>query len=249
MKNITVFGNGFVGSAYASLVSDTCNVNIVDPAYGMFANEESYNADGYMLCLPAPTLENGEVDYSILRSVIRNIREFRPSAPIMIKSTILPDMAEVFGKDPNIVYSPEFLTASNANRDVKTQKHMIIGGKNITFWLRLFNELGKQCEITDIKTASYFKYIVNTFLATKVAFLNELYDLYTEDGGEWKDLRSLFNLEPRLGTSHFDVPGPDGQRGYSGACFPKDMKAFKVFSEGSLSIVGQAEYINEKWRS
>jgi UDPglucose 6-dehydrogenase len=93
------------------------------------------------------------------------------------------------------------------------------------------------------------KYAVNTFLATKVVFMNQLLDQYD---GDWNELKSLLKLDRRLGTSHFDVPGPDGERGFGGACFPKDVQAFLEFTSDEylqgMSVLHKASLANRKWR-
>ena len=92
------------------------------------------------------------------------------------------------------------------------------------------------------------KYTVNSFLATKVAFMNELCNQY---GGDWDELKSLLKLDPRLGASHLDVPGPTGDYGYGGECFPKDVKAFLTYTKArefntQMSILEQASVSNEE---
>jgi len=242
MPRITVFGNGFVGSSYADLFEENgYNVIRVDPAQGMMPTKEAYLRPS-IVCVPAPTLEDGTVDYSIIDDIISKVKR-----PILIKSTILPDYAEKISKnDPNLIYSPEFLTASNAAADIRSQKDVVLGGRNTLFWALLFKAIGKNIHRTDARSASFMKYTVNTFLATKVAFMNELYEQY---GGDWKGLKSLLELDPRLGTSHFDVPGPDGERGFGGACFPKDVKAFLKFTSNEMSVLDKAQSANKKWRA
>ena len=167
--------------------------------------------------------------------------------PVMVKSTVLPDYAECL--DANVVYSPEFLTASNAAEDIRNNKDVVIGGEDTLFWSTVFKSLNKTVHTTDAKTASFMKYAVNTFLATKVVFMNQLLDQYD---GNWNELKSLLKLDRRLGTSHFDVPGPDGERGFGGACFPKDVQAFLEFTSDEylqgMSVLHKASLANRKWR-
>ena len=242
MSNITVFGNGYVGGSYADYFEENgYNVTRVDPAYGLYPTEECYN-QASIVCVPAPTLEDGSVDYSIINDIIQKIE-----MPVMVKSTILPDYAECL--DGNVVYSPEFLTATNAAEDIRNNTNIVIGGEDTLFWSTVFKSLNKTVHTTDARSASFMKYAVNTFLATKVVFMNQLHDQYN---GDWNELKSLLKLDPRIGASHLDVPGPDGDRGFGGACFPKDVKAFlnhtaDEYLQG-MSVLHKANLANGKWR-
>ena len=242
MPNITVFGNGYVGGAYADYFEENgYSVTRVDPAQGLHPTEECYKQPA-IVCVPAPTLEDGSVDYSIINDIIQKIE-----MPVMVKSTILPDYAECL--DANVVYSPEFLTATNAAEDIRNNTNIVIGGEDTLFWSTVFKSLNKTVHTTDARSASFMKYAVNTFLATKVVFMNQLHDQYN---GDWNELKSLLKLDPRIGASHLDVPGPDGDRGFGGACFPKDVKAFlnhtaDEYLQG-MSVLHKANLANGKWR-
>ena len=67
------------------------------------------------------------------------------------------------------------------------------------------------------------KYIVNTFLATKVTFANEIKILCDEAGINFSEIIKIAMLDKRLGESHWQVPGPDGKSGFGGSCFQKDI--------------------------
>jgi UDPglucose 6-dehydrogenase len=70
------------------------------------------------------------------------------------------------------------------------------------------------------------KYATNAFLATKVSFFNQLYDICSQNDTNYDKIKSLLLYDKRIGNSHMSVPGPDGMRGFGGACFPKDTTAF-----------------------
>ena len=93
-------------------------------------------------------------------------------------------------------------------------------------------------EITKIGIgeAALTKYAINTFLATKVIFMNELKTLADANGLDYNVIKKTIQLDERQGTSHFDVPGPDGRYGFGGACFPKDTSALLKYAE-SLGVV------------
>jgi len=79
------------------------------------------------------------------------------------------------------------------------------------------------------------KYCINSFLATKVTFMNEMYDVLKAAGGtQWQEFVKIISQDPRMGTSHLRVPGNDGSRGYAGSCFPKDTAALAYFAREIL---------------
>ena len=85
-------------------------------------------------------------------------------------------------------------------------------------------------------TASMVKYCINSFLATKVTFMNEMYDvLKAAKGTDWPTFTKIITNDPRIGNTHMKVPGNDGQRGYAGSCFPKDTNALAWFAREILN--------------
>ena len=113
----------------------------------------------------------------------------------------------------------------------------------------------KPCPIfkTDIVTASMVKYCINSFLATKVTFMNEMYDVLKKaKGADWRTFTSIIENDPRIGKTHMKVPGNDGQRGYAGSCFPKDTNALAWFAREILNTpftqLETSIKINEKLR-
>ena len=75
------------------------------------------------------------------------------------------------------------------------------------------------------------KYLTNSFLATKVSFANEMYQICEGLSVDYDKVIEYATQDERLGDSHWNVPGPDGDFGYGGHCFPKDVKALMVVAE------------------
>jgi UDPglucose 6-dehydrogenase len=70
------------------------------------------------------------------------------------------------------------------------------------------------------------KYMTNVFFATKVSLMNEFYQLYEKFGnGDWEDVVKAFSTDFRVGKTHLKVPGPDGDKGWGGKCYQKDINA------------------------
>ena len=92
------------------------------------------------------------------------------------------------------------------------------------------------------------KYFSNTFLALKVIFANQIYDVCQKMGIDYDAVKEVASVSPRFAFSHFDV-NFDGYRGYSGACLPKDTKALIRFGDEigvDLSLLKEADMINKK---
>ena len=75
------------------------------------------------------------------------------------------------------------------------------------------------------------KYFINCFLATKVSFSNEIYQICEESGLDFNKVVEYALYDQRIGKSHFSVPGPDGSFGFGGHCFPKDLNAIMYMAE------------------
>ena len=85
----------------------------------------------------------------------------------------------------------------------------------------------------------------NCFFATKVSFLNEMYQIAEKCGVNWEEAVEGFVRDGRIGHSHMNVPGPDGKFGFGGSCFPKDMQAMINFSD-SLGV--SSDVLKGAWK-
>ena len=96
------------------------------------------------------------------------------------------------------------------------------------------------------------KYVANCFLSIKVAFANQIFDLCNSLGMDYNQVIEISKLDKRLGNTHWKVPGPDGDRGYGGHCFPKDMAAILYLANENridLSIIANTIEYNDKIRT
>jgi UDPglucose 6-dehydrogenase len=161
---------------------------------------------------------------------------------IISKTTAPPGKYEELNKRYiNLVHNPEFLTAANAQLDYARQQFAIIGGRVKAYT----NEAERiiKLSLPDLSTfyhcsigeAALAKYAINTFLSTKVVFMNELYQLASATGLDYNKIVAMIKSDERIGKSHMQVPGPDGSFGFGGACFPKDTAALLKYAE-SLNI-------------
>ena len=264
MKNLKlgIVGHGFVGKAVDFGFSVKVEKKIIDPKYNTSIDDlVDFKPDVIFVCVPTPMLSSGAIDCSIILDVVTKISSKNIQSVIVIKSSITPSrLKECKEINSNLVYNPEFLTERDANNDFINPDMLVIGGskKNSEYISKIHSEnsLCKDCPvfITDIYTASIVKYTLNTFLATKVLFMNEIYQTFngTESTSSWEDFTKILKADSRMGNSHLEVPGPDGKLGFGGACFPKDISALISFAEEqgkSLEFLKSAKKVNNKIRS
>ena len=116
-----------------------------------------------------------------------------------------------------------------------TQNRIILGGeKTLTSRARKIYEMrfkNKNIIETDSITSELVKYMNNTFFATKVSIMNEFRLISDKIGADWNKALDGFASDGRIGDSHLNVPGHDGQFGYGGKCFPKDVNAFILYAK------------------
>lgn len=245
---IGIIGLGFVGNAvYESFEGFHRIVVDIDPHKSTGSYNDIKKCDVVFICVPSPANTDGTCNGSILESVLNNLVDY--DNLIISKVTATPDIYENLQKKfNNLVYIPEFLTAANAYVDYMAAEHFIIGGQITAFKKeaeRILRYTHKNAIFypTDIKTASMIKYIINSFLATKVVFMNEMASLAESQGISWVNVARLLTLDTRIGESHMQVPGPDGFNGFGGMCFPKDTSALLKYAEQNsqkLNVLNEA---------
>lgn len=252
--NVGIVGQGFVGTAVREGLKDYFQLFTYDINKSI-CNSESLeavvnNSEIIFLCLPTPMkISTGECDTSILEKEILAIDALSKDRKIVvIKSTIPPGTSRKFSqftKNIEVVFNPEFLTEANSINDFKNQNRIIVGGQlNSCEKVEcMFKVVFPSVPVikTSFEVAEMVKYFTNCFLAMKVTFANEMFEICNSAGIDYDEviLNSLY--DERIGKSHLKVPGPDGDFGFGGHCFPKDVAALIHFSK----INGlQAEVLN-----
>lgn len=243
---IGVIGYGMVGKAVANGFSKT-TVLLSDPQYNdlSIAYMCGKNPDAIFVCVPTPT---DDTNYATLKSVLQEIKDSSYSGLTVVKSTVLPHHLDGF----DVLYNPEFLSRATSMDDFINPPFVLIGGETIQAQrlVELYKKDShvnmKVVKLTDIKTAALAKYTMNTFYATKITFMNQMYDVAQTIGVEWQNLTDIISAQPWMGTHHFAVPGPDGSRGFGGPCLPKDTEA--MVKEYGLDILRTVQELNTNYR-
>jgi UDPglucose 6-dehydrogenase len=240
-------GHGFVGSAINQGFTKNIKKFIVDPKYyreNTMQGLIEFDPDFVFVAVPTPQSDTGECNTEILFSVIHDLNRLKGKI-IIIKSTVPAYILKQLNDeciDIHLVYNPEFLTERNYIQDFKNPAMHVFGGEEK--YTKQVEELYKNhsncnsCPVyhTDVITASMVKYSINSYLATKVTFFNELHDVYNKAGGkDFRELTEIISTDPRIGKTHMQVPGLDGSRGYAGSCFPKDTSALCYFAREILN--------------
>jgi len=246
--NIGVIGNGFVGNAvrfaFSPQTGCEATVRVYDKVESKSLNtlEETVNkSDIIFVSVPTPSNSDGSIHIGILESVLSDISLVHDGNDniILIRSTIVPGTTRKLQEkftNLNLVFNPEFLTERSAKFDFINQARVILGGdEKLTKKVgKLYNDrFGDSLSILHMKyeTAEMIKYMNNCFFATKVSFMNDMYEVASKCGVEWDMAVDGFVGDGRIGHTHLAVPGPDGKRGFGGVCFPKDVRAFLKFAE------------------
>lgn len=242
---LQIAGYGFVGMAHAlSLSSEDDTTVIYDPAKG-YGNWRK-DMDALIVCVSTPQAKDGSCNMENVYEIV----ESAPDVPILIKSTISLEGWRLINRafpDKKITFSPEFLRAAHAMEDFKKQKVTYIGGGDTAFWSGLLSmRLGTTVLTSDPEVLILTKYFRNSFLATKVAFFNQMYDLCNEAGVNANKVLTHTALDDRIGASHTIITE---ERGFGGHCFPKDTSAVVKTAEEfgyDLSILRNAIEYNER---
>ena len=238
--NIGIIGQGFVGNAVYQKFKNYYNVYTYDLQAKLCnaTNEEIFvECDYIFVCLPTPMDKDGSCHTGIVEAELRDLDEkcrfdSNKKKTVVIKSTVAPGTTKQWNKqfkNLNVVFNPEFLTEANAVSDYENQNRIILGGprKATTKLKPIFAKVFPKAAIikTDSTYAEMVKYVTNSFLATKVSFANEMYQICEGLDVDYDKVIEYACYDERLGKSHWAVPGPDGDFGYGGHCFPKDVKA------------------------
>lgn len=275
MFTLGFIGYGFVGKACHHVFKFNSEAHIVDPRYSTMTIDQLVEINPKMIfvSINAPTLDDRTVDASAIYTVFEQLAELNYKGIVVLKSTLPPDIVhdlyEKYAISPTLdktgelryVYSPEFLREQYWEEDAIHPRMIILAGeysdcKEVqTYYKRHSHIKQTQYRFIDYREAALMKYTINAFLASKVVFMNQIYQLYCDIYGKkpqfdtWDEFTNILSMDPRMGTSHFEVPGPDGLFGYGGTCFPKDVKAMIGFDMNNrLSVLRESELANTKIR-
>jgi len=198
-------------------------------------DEGLQHGDIIFLALPTPEDEDGSADLSYVLGVAKEIGQKIQSYKVIVDKSTVPvgtanKVAAVISKETNVdfdvVSNPEFLREGFAVDDFLKPERIVIGSESeraIELMKKLYKPFvrsGNPIIVMDERSAELTKYAANSFLATKITFMNEIANFCEKVGADVDKVRIGMGTDSRIGK-RFLFPGI----GYGGSCFPKDVKA------------------------
>ena len=215
-------------------------------------------SEAIFVCVGTPPKKNGELNLKYITDVFKALaKNIGDNGVIFIKSTVpvgtnqkMQSIFKKYNKSLNINFAsnPEFLKEGDAINDFKKPDRIIIGTDNAAVRkisnriYKPFNRQSNRMIFTNVESAELIKYAANSFLATKISFINEIARLCDETNANIDDVRRGLGSDQRIG-SQFLYPG----LGYGGSCFPKDVKSLiKLFAQHKVqtNVVKAADQSN-----
>lgn len=226
-----IVGYGWVGQYIGKYFSEAHWVDENSVFHRVSDNKVIKPLDKYQLGfigVPTPMLESGRCDTSIIEAVVN--KYCGKVDYWCCKSTVevgtMDMLSEKYGV--NICMSPEYVgeTLGHPLTEPSKNTFIILGGnKEVTkvfaeAWTLVTNSYSKIFQVS-AKTAELCKLMENSYIATRVMFLNEMFDLAESIRVDFNELREVWLADPRVSRSHSYVYRDN--RGFSGKCLPKDL--------------------------
>jgi UDPglucose 6-dehydrogenase len=217
------------------------------------------NSEIIFMAVGTPPLPNGEPDLSFLKKASQDVAKLMDGYRLVVNKSTVPVgshrvvanwMSEVTNHPFDVASNPEFLKEGSAIEDFLKPDRVVIGTEKEDVYKKLaelyapFVKQGNPVLWMDPLSAEITKYACNSFLATRISFMNELSQLCEKVGGDIEEVRKGMTTDARIGK-HFLYAGA----GYGGSCFPKDIQALIETGKKNkvkLGIVEAAEAANEK---
>ena len=218
-------------------------------------------SDVCFIAVGTPQGEDGSADLKYVYQVAESIAKSMNGYKVIVDKSTVPvgtaeKITEIVKQNTihsfDVVSNPEFLKQGNAVDDFLHPDRVIIGS-NSDKATRIMQDIyapffrtGNRILVMDVKSAEMTKYASNSFLATKISFMNEIANLCERVGADAEMVRVGMSTDSRIGNK-FLFPGI----GYGGSCFPKDVKALIKTGEDNgvdMSIIKSADKVNKKQR-
>lgn len=244
-NKVGIVGLGHVGSIMKELFEDAA---VYDEIKEIGNRDEINQCQVAFVCVPTPQAENGRCDTSVVEYVL----DWLNSEVIVLRSTVPVGFTDEHSRKTGkrIVFQPEYYGETYAHpfANPRNRNWVTLGGtdEDTEVVARLYERVFTS-EIAihqvDARTAELAKYMENSFLATKVTFCNQFYDIAKALGVNYHKLRETWLLDPRIGRSHTFVYEDD--RGYGGSCLPKDLSSMICQAQEAGVDVALLEAVRE----
>ena len=198
------------------------------------------HGDIIFICVGTPPKENWETELKYVENVAKEIAENMNLYKVIVhKSTVPVETGERVKKiieenkksniDFDVISNPEFLREGTAIKDTMGPDRIVIGAdskKAIEIMKKLYSSIKAPLLVTDIKSAELIKHASNSFLATKISFINAIAQICELSGADIAKVAEGMGYDKRIGRAFLNAG-----IGYGGFCFPKDIKAFIKIAE------------------
>jgi UDPglucose 6-dehydrogenase len=215
------------------------------------------NSEVIFIAVSTPSLANGEADLTGIENVARNIAINMTDYRLIVEKSTVPVETGQWVKHTISTYAkrkikfdvasnPEFLREGSAISDFMHPDRIVIGvesKKARDILVNLYKPLGANLVITDIKSAELIKHASNSFLATKISFINAISRICDKVGADVVEVAEGMGLDKRIGRANLSAGV-----GYGGSCFSKDLDAFINISRKigySFELLEAVKDINE----
>jgi UDPglucose 6-dehydrogenase len=225
---LTIAGYGSIGRYIESVFGRKHDISVYDPPCGFKDERLLRETDFVFVCVPTPPRDDGSCDTSSVEQVVSMAR---PRVAVICESTLpvgTTDRLIATYRKP-LVFVPEYAgdTPDHPLRDPRRRDFFIYGGHEpaASAVRDLFQSVypkDANHSVVEPRVAELVKYMENSFLALKVTFCNEFFDLCEAFGASYDQVRDLWAQDSRVGGSHIQVKA---ERGFAGKCLPKDVAA------------------------
>ncbi len=234
---------GFVGGITSQVFEKVHEIFPYDKYKNPYNTEKNIqdlakNSELVFLCVPTPMKPSGEMDYSavynsldLLDKGTKKTNRNPEDLIVVVRSTAVSGTTDKLAEQYKFrfVFNPEFLREKHALEDMKNTDRVVIGAntkENFQKVMEAYTPLFPKAKYINVdrKTAEMIKYSANVMLAGQVALANELYQICQVIGVDYNKIKEIILLDKRI-ARNLDVPGPDGDFGFGGKCFPKDLNA------------------------
>ena len=227
---------GVVGGITTKVLSKVHEIIPYDRYKEPHTNPEKLDqAEVVFITVSTPMNPDGSIDYSAIKNsldTLEKITYYKPKKPlVVIRSTAVSGTTDDLEKkyDFNFVFNPEFLTEKNALKDMMNTDRIIIGANREEDYKKLeevYKPIFSDAKYIHVnrKTSEMIKYTANVMLTSQIGIANEIYQICKRLDIDYNVVKDVVLLDDRIGKN-ISVPGPDGDLGFGGKCFPKDLNA------------------------
>jgi len=263
MTNIGIIGYGIIGSTTGKVFSKEHTIFPYDKYKEPYNTQESLdslveNSEAVFICVSTPMESSGKIDYSAIHDSLSKLTDTSNKLGknledllVVIRSTAVSGSSDKFAENYNFRFAvnPEFLRENHALEDMENTDRVILGVENEKDekdMLNIYKPIFPDAHYTIVnkRTAEMIKYAANVMLTGQISVANEIYQICKAVDVTYDKVKKAVLLDERIGKN-IDVPGPDGDLGFGGKCFPKDLNAL-------IHVAREKEYrpylLEEMWR-